>query len=68
MELSARNKISGVITEIKKGAVMAKVAVKIAGDAIINSVITIDSVESLDLKVGDQVNVIIKSTEVMIGK
>jgi molybdopterin-binding protein len=68
MEISARNKIKGTITEVKIGVVMAKVALKISDGTIINSMITIDSVEDMDLKVGDEVYAIIKSTEVMIGK
>jgi molybdopterin-binding protein len=36
--------------------------------ATITSVITKEAVEDLDLKVGDEVEVVIKSTEVMIRK
>jgi molybdopterin-binding protein len=68
MELSARNKIKGKIKEIKLGSVMAKISVEIAGGTIISSVITVDSVEDLKLKVGDDIFAIVKSTEVMIGK
>ncbi|MDF1546333.1 MAG: TOBE domain-containing protein [Bacteroidales bacterium] len=68
MELSARNKIKGTVKEIKLGDVMAKVAIEIAGGAIINSIITVDSVEDLQLKEGDRVYAIVKSTEVMVGK
>ncbi len=68
MEISARNKIKGTIAEVKIGSVMAKVAVKIADGTIINSMITIDSVEEMNLKAGDEVYAIVKSTEVMIGK
>ena len=68
MEISARNQIKGTIKEIKLGAVMAKVAVEIGDGTILNSIITVDSVETLHLKVGDTVYAIIKSTEVMIGK
>jgi molybdopterin-binding protein len=68
MELSARNKIKGKIKEIKLGNVMAKVAIQIADGTIVSSVITVDSVEDLKLKVGDEVYAIVKSTEVMIGK
>jgi molybdopterin-binding protein len=68
MKLSARNSIKGKITGIKEGAVMAKVTVDIGGGNVINSVITVDSVKDLSLKVGDEVQAIIKSTEVMIGK
>lgn len=68
MELSARNKIKGKIKDIKLGSVMAKISIEIAGGNIISSVITVDSAEDLKLKVGEEVYVIVKSTEVMIGK
>jgi len=68
MQISARNQIKGVITDIKSGIVTAKVTLDIGGGNMISSVITIDSIEELKLKVGDEVFAIIKSTEVMIGK
>ncbi|MEE4176622.1 MAG: TOBE domain-containing protein [Bacteroides sp.] len=68
MKLSARNQIKGTITNIVIGSVMAKVQVDIGNDNILNSMITIDSVKELDLKAGDTVFAVIKSTEVMIGK
>jgi len=67
MKISARNQLKGKITEISIGTVMAKVVINIGGDIYINSIITVDSVTSLDLKLGDIVYVVIKSTEVMIG-
>ena len=68
MEISARNKIKGTIKEITLGSVMAKVKIDIGNGNVISSVITIESVTDLDLKVGDVVYAIVKSTEVMIGK
>ena len=68
MKLSARNQIKGVITEVTIGSVMAKVQLDIGNGNILNSMITIDSVKDLNLKVGDEVYAVIKSTEVMIGK
>ena len=47
---------------------MAKVVVDIGDGKTINSVITVDSVDDLDLKAGDDVFAIVKSTEVMIAK
>jgi len=67
MEISARNKIKGTIEEITLGSVMAKVKINI-GVNVISSVVTIESVTDLGLKVGDEVYAIVKSTEVMIGK
>jgi len=68
MEISARNKIKGTIDEITLGSVMAKVKINIGNENVISSVITIESVADLKLKVGDTVYAIVKSTEVMIGK
>ena len=68
MEISARNKIKGTIEEIAVGSVMAKVKINIGNGNVISSVITIESVTDLKLKVGDEVYAIVKSTEVMIGK
>jgi molybdopterin-binding protein len=68
MEISARNKIKGIIRDIKPGVVMAKITIEIPGGTLLSSVITRDSVDDLRLKTGDEVYAIIKSTEVMIGK
>jgi molybdate transport system regulatory protein len=68
MKLSARNDLKGTITDIKRGAVMAKVTIDLGNGQTIVSVITVDSVDELELKVGDAAHAIIKSTEVLIGK
>jgi len=68
MKISARNQLKGIIREIKTGIVTAKVTVDIGGGNTISSVITMDSIDDLNLKVGDEVYAIIKSTEVLIGK
>jgi len=68
MEISTRNKIKGIIRDIKPGVVMAKITIEIPGGTLLSSVITRDSVDDLRLKTGDEVYAIIKSTEVMIGK
>jgi molybdate transport system regulatory protein len=68
MKLSARNNLKGTITDIKLGAVMAKVTIDLGHGQKIVSVVTVDSVEELELKVGDEAYAVIKSTEVLIGK
>ena len=67
MALSARNQLSGKIKDIQIGDVMAHVVVKV-GNNLIESVITRNSAEDLGLKKGDAVRVVVKSTEVMIGR
>jgi molybdopterin-binding protein len=65
--LSARNQLPGVVKSVKTGNIMAEVIVTVGGVEVV-AAITRGSVEHLDLKPGDQVNVVIKSTEVMIDK
>lgn len=67
MALSARNKLPGVVEEVFLGAIMARVVVQI-GESMVESVITRASAEELQLKKGDPVRVVVKSTEVMIEK
>jgi molybdopterin-binding protein len=68
MQLSARNQIAGTIKNVKLGGVMAEVLVEIAGGQELVSVITRASAEQLQLQQGDQVTVVVKSTEVMLAK
>ncbi len=67
MELSARNRLPGVVKAIKLGEVMAEVTVQVGENEVV-AVITKASVERLGFKVGDQATVVIKATEVMIAK
>jgi molybdopterin-binding protein len=67
MKISARNQLAGTVKTTKLGAIMAEVVIDVDAGAIV-AAITRGSAESLELKAGDKVTVIIKSTEVMIGK
>ncbi|GCE13822.1 TOBE domain-containing protein [Tengunoibacter tsumagoiensis] len=68
MQLSARNQIRGKIKTITLGSIMAEVQVELPDGQQIVSAITRNSVETLQLHENDPVIVIIKSTEVMLGK
>jgi molybdopterin-binding protein len=68
MQISARNVFEGKVEDVEIGAVMANVKIKIESPELITAIITKESVEKLDIKKGDFVSAIIKSTEVMIGK
>jgi molybdopterin-binding protein len=67
MTLSARNQLEGTVEELQLGGVMAHVVVRV-GNNLIESVITRRSAEQMQLKVGDTVKAVIKSTEVMLQK
>jgi molybdopterin-binding protein len=68
MKMSARNQLKGTVKSVKPGAVMAEIVVELPDGQEIVSAITLTSAEALDLKTGDEVIAIIKSTEIMIGK
>jgi len=67
MSLSARNHLPGTVKSIVLGTVMAEIVVDVAGNEVA-AAITRHSAEALDLKAGDDVQVVIKATEVMIDK
>jgi molybdopterin-binding protein len=67
MQISARNQLKGQVVRVKSGAVMAEVEVTVRAGKVI-AAITDGSVKRLKLKAGDKVTVIIKATEVLIGK
>jgi molybdopterin-binding protein len=68
MRLSTRNQLTGTISDVDLGSVMAIVKVQLdGGDQVVTSSITKDAALSLGLKVGQPATVFIKSTEVTIG-
>ncbi|GEO98081.1 TOBE domain-containing protein [Methylobacterium haplocladii] len=69
MKHGARNDIPAEVVAIKRGSVMAQVEAKIVGtDYRITSVMTLDSLDELDLKHGDTVHVIAKAVNVLLVK
>jgi molybdopterin-binding protein len=67
MELSTRNQLRGKVVEVKLGTIMAEVTVDIGGQTVVAAV-TRGGVEHLALAPGDDITVLIKATEVMLGK
>jgi len=65
MKISARNQLRGTVEAIALGVVTAKVSVRV-GENLIESVITRQSVEEMNIKVGSEVTAVIKSTEIML--
>ena len=64
---SQSNQLQGSIEDVKLGDIMAHVKVRV-GDNLIESVTIRASAEAVDLKRGDRVTAVVKSTEVMIQK
>jgi molybdate transport system regulatory protein len=67
-KLSARNRLRARVVEVKAGAVTSQVRMRLVSTSTLTSVITNDAVEDLALKEGDQVEAIVKSTDVLVAK
>lgn len=67
MKLSARNILKGTVVSIDKGAVAAEVQIDLGNQNQITSTITVGSVDRLELVVGQEVSVIIKASDVILG-
>ena len=65
--VSGRNQLAGRVMDVQVDGLLAKVVVSI-GKQQITSVITADAVRELDLKRGDAVAALVKSTDVMIER
>lgn len=68
MEVGARNRLTGQVAEIKRGTVMCQVRVRVAGDAVMESVMTLDSLDEMALQIGDTVQVAVKAVNVLLLK
>jgi molybdopterin-binding protein len=68
MKIGARNQTVGKVIDIKKGDVMVKVKVKIPAESTMTSVFTVESLEDLGIKKGDEVLVVAKAVNVMLMK
>lgn len=66
-KLSARNKLPGKVLEVEKGGLVSKITIEIE-PSVLTSVVTEEAVEKLDIKPGDRIYAVIKSTEVMVAK
>jgi molybdopterin-binding protein len=66
MKLSARNRLKGKITEVRKGTTTAHVKIDIGGQ-IVTAAITNDSADELKLAAGQAAYAVIKASDVMVG-
>ena len=65
--VSGRNQLAGKIVGLRVEGLLAEVILSI-GDAYVTSIITANAVRELQLKKGDTVAALIKSTDVMIER
>nr|MDO8109526.1 TOBE domain-containing protein [Candidatus Sigynarchaeota archaeon] len=65
MKYGARNKIHAKVTSIKKGDIMSLVKCEVLVPAEMASVITTESLDDLNLKVGDKIMLVVKAISVL---
>jgi len=68
LKISARNRLKGKVMAVEKEAVTAKIKVEVTAPTVVTALISREATEELDIKVGDEVEAVIKATEVMIAK
>ncbi|MBX3075321.1 TOBE domain-containing protein [Candidatus Obscuribacterales bacterium] len=64
MTYGARNKIKGKVIDVKSDAIMSQVKFETASGEM-SSVLTTESVEDMNLRVGDTVELVIKAIHVL---
>ncbi|QWT47226.1 TOBE domain-containing protein [Azospira inquinata] len=67
IKLSARNRASGKVSKLVKGAVNTEVAVTLAGGSTVYAIITNDAVLELGLAEGRDATVLFKASHVILG-
>lgn len=65
MKYGARNKITATVKSVKRGDVMSLVKFDVKEPAEMASVLTTESLEELNLKEGDRVQLIVKAIHVL---
>jgi len=65
MKYGAQNRIQAKVKSIQKGDVMSLVKFEVSLPASMASVLTTESLESLDVKVGDKLELIVKAIHVL---
>lgn len=67
MRFSARNQLTGVVSELVKGAVNSEVVLTLPGGTQVYAVVTNEAVLELGLKVGSEATALIKASHVILG-
>jgi molybdate transport system regulatory protein len=68
MKTSARNELTGKITNILDGAVMSEVKITVSADVTVSATVTKEGIHSLGAKVNDNITAIIKASSIIITK
>ena len=68
MKTSARNELTGKITNIIEGAVMSEVKITVSPEITISATVTKEGLYSLGAKLNDNITAIVKASSIIITK
>lgn len=66
MKYGARNQLTGKVVAVKKGDVMCQVRLEVDPGAVMNSVMTMESLADLGIREGDSVKIVVKAINVLL--
>ena len=66
--LSARNRFTGTVREVRVEGLLAQVELDVTGPARVVAVITRDAAEALGLRAGSPATAVVKATSVMVER
>lgn len=67
VKFSARNQLTGTVSQVTKGAVNSEVAITLTGGTVVYAVVTNEAVLELGLKEGSAASALIKASQVILG-
>ncbi|BAZ40159.1 TOBE domain-containing protein [Calothrix sp. NIES-4101] len=67
MKISARNSFKGTVKKVTPGAINTEIVLEIAPSIEVTSIITKSSADNLNLVVGKEAYVMVKSSDVLIA-
>jgi len=66
--LSARNRLRGIVSDVKVDGLLAQVEIQVTDPAHVVAIVTRESIEELGLKPGVPATAVVKSTSVMVER
>lgn len=67
MKISARNRLKGTVTEVRKGATTAHVRIDLGNGTVVTASITNEAVDELGLEAGKTAYAVVKASDVMVA-
>lgn len=68
LKLSTRNRLRGTVRSVEKDRAAARIVLEVRGPIRLSALITREAADDLELRAGDTVEALVKSTEVMLAK